>query len=206
MFELGGVWSSNAAFAPMISRLVSPLSSNTAAWATVLVGTLVIGVLDYVTGAELGFFVFYFAPVAFAAWRLDHRVAFGIAALCAAVWFAADVAAGHAYVHPMLKVWDTVIRLSSFLLIGWAVARIRALLAIERETSEALTKALDEVHTLRGLLPMCAWCKQIRDASGEWMPVEKFIGRHSDAEISHSMCETCAQQLLQEADALGDAE
>jgi len=61
-----------------------------------------------------------------------------------------------------------------------------------------LKKALGEVKTLGGLLPICASCKKIRDDQGYWNQLEDYIQRHSDAEFSHSVCPDCAKILYPE--------
>jgi len=65
----------------------------------------------------------------------------------------------------------------------------------EEESREALIaelqKALDEVKALSGMLPMCAWCKRIRDDEGYWTQLEAFIRARSDAEFSHCICPDC---------------
>jgi len=58
-----------------------------------------------------------------------------------------------------------------------------------------LRKALAEVKTLSGLLPICSACKKIRDDKGYWNQIEVFIRDHSDAQFSHSICPGCAQEL-----------
>ncbi|MBK7073455.1 MAG: hypothetical protein IPH44_14245 [Myxococcales bacterium] len=70
----------------------------------------------------------------------------------------------------------------------------REQLAKERLIGE-LTTALAEVRTLRGLLSICASCKQIRDDAGAWTSVERYVARHSDAEFTHGICPTCAARL-----------
>lgn len=70
----------------------------------------------------------------------------------------------------------------------------REQLAKEQVIGE-LTTALAEVRTLRGLLPICAGCKQIRDDAGGWSSVETYVARHSDAEFTHGICPTCAARL-----------
>lgn len=60
---------------------------------------------------------------------------------------------------------------------------------------EDLRVALDSVKTLRGLIPICASCKRIRDDSGYWGQIEAYIARHSDAEFSHGICPECAEKL-----------
>jgi uncharacterized PurR-regulated membrane protein YhhQ (DUF165 family) len=61
-----------------------------------------------------------------------------------------------------------------------------------------LQKALSEVKTLRGFLPICANCKRIRDDHGYWNQIETYIRSHSEAEFSHSICPDCAQKLYPE--------
>jgi len=58
-----------------------------------------------------------------------------------------------------------------------------------------LREAVSDIKTLNGLLPICSSCKRIRDDSGYWNQLEKFIKEHSHAELSHSICPTCAIQL-----------
>jgi PAS domain S-box-containing protein len=57
-----------------------------------------------------------------------------------------------------------------------------------------LQKTLAEVKTLRGLLPICAWCKKIRSEDGGWNDLESFVTKHSDAKFSHGICPHCASK------------
>ena len=63
-----------------------------------------------------------------------------------------------------------------------------------------LKKALDEVKTLQGILPICSHCKQIRDDKGYWNKIETYIGEHSQAEFSHGMCPDCSDKLYGDED------
>ena len=65
----------------------------------------------------------------------------------------------------------------------------------EKERAEA---ALAEVKTLSGLLPICSYCKKIRDDKGYWNQIETYIHEHSDAEFSHSICRDCADKYFPE--------
>lgn len=58
-----------------------------------------------------------------------------------------------------------------------------------------LQKALAEVKTLKGILPICASCKKIRDDRGYWKQVESYIRDHSEAEFSHGICPECMKKL-----------
>lgn len=61
-----------------------------------------------------------------------------------------------------------------------------------------LQEALAHVKTLRGLLPICANCKRIRDDEGYWHEVELYITQHSDAGFTHGICPDCARKLYPE--------
>lgn len=63
-----------------------------------------------------------------------------------------------------------------------------------------LSEALERVKTLRGLLPICAWCHNIRDDQGYWTRVEAYVTRHSEAAFTHSICPSCASQHLESDD------
>ena len=58
-----------------------------------------------------------------------------------------------------------------------------------------LENALSQIKTLRGLLPICANCKKVRDDSGYWKQIELYIHEHSDAKFSHGICPDCAKEL-----------
>ena len=67
---------------------------------------------------------------------------------------------------------------------------------IERENLiEQLQAALAEVHTLSGLLPICAACKKIRDEAGQWHGIESYIADRSTAQFSHGFCPDCLERL-----------
>jgi PAS domain S-box-containing protein len=63
--------------------------------------------------------------------------------------------------------------------------------ALERRVKEALA----DVKMLHGLLPMCAWCKRIRDDGGYWASVERYIETHSEATFTHGICPQCIPKL-----------
>ncbi len=64
-----------------------------------------------------------------------------------------------------------------------------------------LRKALEELRTLRGILPICSVCKKIRDDKGSWEQMEVYIATHSEAEFSHGYCPECATKVLAGIDA-----
>ena len=67
---------------------------------------------------------------------------------------------------------------------------------MERERQlliESLTAKANDIHTLAGMLPICAACKRIRDDQGYWQMVEVYVSEHSDVVFSHGLCPECIQ-------------
>ena len=96
---------------------------------------------------------------------------------------------------------STVIRDNAvFLAIGVCLA---VCFAVAGEMLLRLSAADDEIRRLQGLLPICAWCKKIRDDQGAWQHIEEYISSRSDAEFSHSICKQCSTELYGE---IGDLE
>ena len=69
-----------------------------------------------------------------------------------------------------------------------------------KEKNESLQKAISEVKTLQGILPICANCKKIRDDKGYWSQIEGYIQSHSQAKFSHGMCPECSEKLYGKED------
>lgn len=59
---------------------------------------------------------------------------------------------------------------------------------------EELKRALDEVKTLQGFIPICASCKKIRDDKGYWNQIEQYIQSHSHVTFSHGICPECLEK------------
>lgn len=64
-----------------------------------------------------------------------------------------------------------------------------------RDLNHELQEAIDQVKTLRGLLPICAWCKDVRDDEGYWKRIEDYLHEHSQAELTHSICPKCSSKF-----------
>jgi hypothetical protein len=158
-----------------------------------------LGVVDWLTGYELNFFVFYFLPVSIGAWFFGFVGAVSLAILSAGVWFGADVLTGHTYTSNVYAVWNTLVRLVSFLAMGWSVSRIKLLLDHEREVTESLRRSLSQIKVLETFLPICAQCKKIRNQQGVWQQLEAYIGQHSNTRFSHGYCPECSRKILAEA-------
>jgi PAS domain S-box-containing protein len=73
--------------------------------------------------------------------------------------------------------------------------------AVEEEKKELireLSRALAEIKTLSGLLPICSYCKKVRDDQGYWSRIEKYIQENSEATFSHGICPDCMKRRYPE--------
>ncbi len=59
-----------------------------------------------------------------------------------------------------------------------------------------LEQAIGNIKVLQGLLPICCYCKKIRDDQNYWQQVEEYVVRHSDAQFSHGVCPDCYEEVL----------
>jgi transcriptional regulator with GAF, ATPase, and Fis domain len=66
------------------------------------------------------------------------------------------------------------------------------------EKTRSLERALAQVKTLHGLLPICSSCKKIRDDAGFWTRVESYLSKHTDAQFSHGLCPDCLREMYPE--------
>lgn len=90
-----------------------------------------------------------------------------------------------------------------------ALARQVVMQLEQKRISAQLAEALDKIELMEGLIPICSYCKGIRNDEGYWSTVEKFIQQYSDVEFSHGVCDSCMRQhfpdvakvLLDESDA-----
>jgi hypothetical protein len=110
---------------------------------------LVLAWVDYVTGYEFGFFIFYFAPVSMAAWWGGRRAGLAMAVAAAVAWYLSDRLANHPYSNAFFIYWETFMRLVSFLTTGLTLSRIRELGQGRLELEAALRDAAAENARLR---------------------------------------------------------
>lgn len=82
-------------------------------------------------------------------------------------------------------------RMASFI----DITKRKAVEADREQLIKKLQDALDKIKTLRGIIPICASCKKIRDDKGYWNQLENYIKEHSEADFSHGICPDCAKKL-----------
>ena len=104
----------------------------------------------------------------------------------------------------LFQIIQTTLIVISFLLIGvivWIFHRFERRRSSDmqmiNETNENLQKALQEVKTLQGVIPLCGYCKKIRDEKGLWNKLEAYIHSHSEAEFSHGICPDCYRKQIE---------
>ena len=81
---------------------------------------------------------------------------------------------------------------------GTQRVRVKRLQQRAQDLSDRVEESVAQMKILRGLLPICAWCKKIRDDGGYWNRMEEYIHEHSEADFSHSICPECAKGVRHE--------
>jgi signal transduction histidine kinase len=105
---------------------------------------LIVGAVDYVTGYQVSFFMFYGPPIFFTAWFCDKKNAFLVALLSGITWWWADFAAGHPYLTNWHEGWEVVMRVGFFIFIAIGSSALRA----RRDIAEARIALLEHSRRL----------------------------------------------------------
>jgi DNA-binding response OmpR family regulator len=90
--------------------------------------------------------------------------------------------------------------------LDWELLRVRLkagarIATLQRDLAlrvAELQSALRNVKQLSGLLPMCSYCKRIRDDGDYWQQLETYLSHHSEAQFSHGVCPACLEQVLKD--------
>ena len=160
-----------------------PLGQVGARWWIPVAAGLVL--LDYVVGPSATLPVIYAAPVIFAAWYSGQA---------AGLWLALVLPASRLGLE--LWVWNTPLQLVDEALLT-AMIRIStfALLTLVTFRLSEHERALErDLAVLQGLLPLCSFCKSIRNGKNEWESLESYLESRSGAEFSHGFCPDCSRR------------
>ena len=132
--------------------------------------------LDFVFGPFVQLSIFFVFPVAGAAW---HRgLKYGLPMALLLPWFRLL----------FYSIWDAP---WTWVDTGMScLGRAVVLVAFALMTAH-LRQQANEIRLLRGLLPICAHCKKIRDAHGTWHPIENYISSQTEVRFSHGICPGC---------------
>ena len=151
-------------------------------WPHVLAGIFVL-LIDYATGKFIMFPILFVIPVMLAAWFSTQRVAYSLAVLLPLGRLA--VASSFDTPDPLIFLaLNALIRMSVLVLLAFLVAR----------TSRQTKELAQRVKQLEGILPICMFCKRIRDDHNNWHQLESYITDHSKAFFSHGICADCQKK------------
>jgi len=113
---------------------------------------LILGVIDYYTGYELNFFIFYLIPILWVTWVVGISPGYVTAILSVFVWGIADKLSGHQYSEDIFLVWDVLVRLGFFVINVYMISRLRS--ALEREKEVARMDHLTGVANSKAFFEM----------------------------------------------------
>jgi signal transduction histidine kinase len=121
---------------PTFSRLSSYLSKAPIRDVSIIAAaaTALLALVDFATGYEISFSIFYLVPVAFATWYGNRQLGLFFASICAAAWVGVDFLGNHPYSHPAIPLWNGVVRLGFF-------GIVTLLLDARRRTEDELREA-----------------------------------------------------------------
>lgn len=91
-----------------------------------------IGIIDFASGYELSFSIFYTIPVAIVSWYSRKRLSYLFCIISALTWFAADYHAGHQYSHPSILLWNVIVHLGFFIIFAFLLNRLHDVLASQK--------------------------------------------------------------------------
>jgi hypothetical protein len=155
------------------------IAQHATLYATLL--SLVALTLDYLTGPDIRLPILFVFPVVIASWYRHWYLGTGFAVVLSSLSFGLAW-----YWHALLP--QTLIESSVN-----AVIRVLALGGLAYFT--ARHRGLQQqVRVLSGILPICSFCKKIQDQHGHWQGLEGYLQSHSEAEFSHGLCPSCAQE------------
>ena len=158
------------------------------------VSLCLIGIAAYLTGTELNLTLFYLIPVSILAWTINRRTGTLASMLCALVWAMVDYF-GRGELQLLRTLWNLTIQFGLFVAFANALSHAHEGMIEQRRLNTELQVALAEVKKLSGLLPICAWCRRIREGDDAWVQLESYIVSHSEADFTHSICPECAEKV-----------
>ena len=165
----------------------------------------IVSYIDYVTGDEFLFFVFYFIPVGWCGWYLGRLATLNLALFSGVCWFLADVLSGHHYSHEGIRYWNSFTCFLAFAVVGLALHHLKQSREKEqksrRELEKALADLLDSTREIRKLQSelqvVCAWTQRLR-LEGKWVTLDEFLTSKLNVRISHGISPEALAEIKQE--------
>ena len=160
----------------------------------VLLGVL--GWVDYLTGYELGFYLFYSMPVGLAAWQVGRRAGLVVALLASATWWFADRLAGDKYSSAFIGYWNTAMHFGTFIINAVAIAKVKSTLDQRHQLADELAEARRHAGELAALLPLCTGCRQPQPADALRGKVQAYLDSAPRTATAGAVCERCGTAEL----------
>jgi hypothetical protein len=165
----------------------------------------VFGWLDYITGYELGFFVFYSVPIGIAAWYVGSWPAVGVALGATVTWLLADYYGGVKYSTPWLYYWNGAIHFAAFNINAVTIAMIKRDLDRRHALAAELESARESLRAVAALLPACPACGQRReDAKGHSKAEVANLAREHP-ELANALCPDCRANVVKAGEDADDS-
>lgn len=178
----------------MIVTIEKWLEQRSAITAIVLaaVSLAAIAIIDRLAPAEIAFLLFYLVPIFLITWRFNNPWGYVAGVVSVAVWGMSEYVGTEARLW--VVGWNLLVAFGLFFTYAAIIDSLHETLLNQRTLNQRLEEALAEVKTLSGLLPICAWCKRIRDTDGHWYQMEEYIHSHTDASFTHGICPDCREK------------
>jgi hypothetical protein len=160
-----------------------------------LASLILVSWIDWVTGYEFLFFVFYFVPVAICAWHLGRVSTLAISFLCGVSWVVVDWLSAHHYTVELLRYGNGLTCFLAFAIIGLVVNSLRRSMRELAQALEDVKRTSEEVRKLQSQLQVvCAWTKRIR-IDGKWLSLEQFLASKLNVQVSHGISPEAFQEI-----------
>lgn len=151
--------------------------------------------IDLAMGLKVRFGPAYGIPVLLITWNLGRGWGVLSAFFTAVLWHGMQMVVLQEYSITFYRYWDLFSGLLSFSAVALAVSWTRGLYARETLLNSELKQALEKVKTLEGMLPICAWCRKVRDEQGLWEQIEMYVSKHSETTWTHGICPECEKKF-----------
>jgi diguanylate cyclase (GGDEF)-like protein len=154
----------------------------------------VVGAIDYLTGYELSFSIFYLLPVSLASWYLGKSAGVLVSVVSAATWLTVDLMSGYRYSDPAVPVWNATVRLGFFLITAYLLSRLHALLQLGFLLAQR--DALTNVLNARAFRDRCDFVFQL--AARQRYPVSlAYLDLDNFKGINDSLGHSIGDRVLQ---------
>ena len=154
---------------------------------------LLVGWLDYITGYELGFFVFYTVPIGLAAWYLGRWPGIWLALGATIAWWLADALAGAKYSSQFSFWWNSTVHFLAFVINAVTIAKIKLDLRQRNDLAAKLEAARQTLRAAARVLPACPLCGKAHPQTGLGVQAELRNLARGNADLSGALCGECAQ-------------